>query len=501
LAWTTGIFYKKKFKKNAFLHTLTALFPIILPIQSYLIMRRILLFLFLSIFGWNTLFCQKTTDEDALYIRKIYDKALTESVGYNWLEFLCTRVGARLAGSPQAAAAVEYTRQMLDTMQLDSVWLQPCMVPHWVRGEKEQVRIISSRKLGDVDLKALALGNSIGTGKDGIVAEVIEVKSLDEVEKLGREALAGKIVFYNRAFDQTQINTFNAYGGAVDQRGVGPSRASKQGAIGVIVRSMSSRLDDVPHTGGTNYEEGVTPIPAVAISTNDAELLSKLLKEESVRVYIRTTCERYPNKLSYNVIGEIRGSEKPDEIIVVGGHLDSWDVGQGAHDDGAGSVQSMDVLQVLKRLNYKPKRTIRCVLFMNEENGLAGGRAYAAEALRKKEKHLAAIESDRGGFTPRGFTCEGDASIFEKRFKKVVQWSDLIESYGLSFKTGGSGADIGPLKAQKAFLFGFEPDSQRYFDYHHTTIDTFDAINKRELDLGTAAMTTLVFLLDKYGLE
>jgi hypothetical protein len=341
----------------------------------------------------------------------------------------------------------------------------------------------------------------VGTGATGMVAEVVEVKSLDEVEKLGKEALNGKIVFYNRPLDPTQINTFNAYGGAVDQRGLGASRASRQGAIGVLVRSMTTRLDDVPHTGSMQYEEGVTPIPAVGISTNDAELLSKLLQEESVRVYLRTGCERYPNKLSHNVIGEIRGSEKPDEIIVIGGHLDSWDVGQGAHDDGAGCVQSMDVLQLFRRLNYKPKRTIRCVLFMNEENGLAGGRAYAAEALRKKEKHLAAIESDRGGFTPRGFTCEGDAGIFEKRFKKVVQWSDLLEPYGLVFRAAGSGADIGPLKAQKAFLFGFEPDSQRYFDYHHTAIDTFEAVNRRELEMGTAAMTALVYLLDKYGLE
>ncbi|MFN7118922.1 MAG: M20/M25/M40 family metallo-hydrolase [Saprospiraceae bacterium] len=464
-------------------------------------MQRIVLLFFLTGFCFGDLFSQANSSDDAFFVRKIYDKALTEGVGYPWLEFLCTRIGARLAGSPQAAAAVEYTKQMLDTLHLDSVWLQPCMVPHWVRGEQEQVRIVSSAKMGDVALKALALGNSVGTGKDGLTAEVIEVKSLDEVEKLGREALNGKIVFYNRPLDPTQINTFNAYGGAVDQRGLGASRASKQGAVGVIVRSMTTRLDDIPHTGGLQYEPGVTPIPAVGISTNDAELLSRLLKEESVRVYMRTTCERYADKPSYNVIGEIRGSEKPEEIIVVGGHLDSWDVGQGAHDDGAGCVQAMDVLQLLKRLDYKPKRTIRCVLFMNEENGLAGGRAYAAEAARKKEKHLAAIESDRGGFTPRGFTAEADASVFEKRFKKMAAWSPLLEPYGLNLQPGGGGADIGPLKNQKAMLIGFVPDSQRYFDYHHTAIDTFDAVNKRELEMGTAAMTALVFLLDKYGLE
>lgn len=464
-------------------------------------MYRIFITTFLLSICFTGAFSQSNTQDDAFFIRSIYDKALTECESYPWLEFLCTRIGSRLAGSPPAAAAVEFTKQMLDTLGLDSVWLQPCMVPHWVRGEKEQVRIISSRKLGDMDLKALALGNSVGTGKAGIVAEVVEVQSLDEVEKLGKEALNGKIVFYNRPMDPTQINTFNAYGGAVDQRGSGASRAAKQGAIGVLVRSMTTRLDDVPHTGSLRYEDGITPIPAVAISTNDAEVLSALLKEESVRVYIRTTCERYPDKLSYNVIGEIRGSEKPKEIIAVGGHLDSWDVGQGAHDDGAGCVQSMGVVQLFKRLNYKPKRTIRCVLFMNEENGLAGGRAYAAEAARKKETHIAAMESDRGGFTPRGFGCDAETAIFEKKFKKVASWLPLIEPYGLNLHPGSGGADISPLKSQQVMLFEFEPDSQRYFDYHHTNIDLFEAVDKRELEMGTAAMTTLIFLLDKYGLE
>lgn len=462
--------------------------------------RTIALFYLMTI-SLSSITGQKTSNDDAFFIRNIYDQALTQGRSYHWLEYLTTRIGGRLAGSPQSAAAVEYTYQMLDTLGLDSVWLQPCMVPHWVRGEKEQVKIVSSRKIGDVNLKALALGNSVGTGENGIVAEVIEVKSLDEVDELGREAIAGKIVFYNRPLDPTQINTFNAYGGAVDQRGAGASRASKQGAIGVIVRSMTTRQDDVPHTGGMYYEDGVVPIPAVAISTNDANLLSNLLKEESVRVYMRTTSQKYKDKPSYNVIGEIRGSEKPEEIILVGGHLDSWDVGQGAHDDGAGCVQSMEVLQLLKRLNYKPKRTIRCVLFMNEENGLAGGRAYAEISNKNKEFHLAAIESDRGGFTPRGFTAESQASDFEKKFKNITKWLPLLEPYGLTLDLGGSGADISPLRSQKGLLFGLYPDSQRYFDYHHTAIDTFDAVNKRELELGAAAMTALVYLLDKYGVE
>ncbi len=439
-------------------------------------------------------------DEDAFFIKSIYNTALTQGQCYPWLTHLTTKIGGRLAGSPQAAAAVEYTRQMLDSMQLDSVWLQPCMVPHWVRGEKEQVRIVNSKMIGTMDLNALALGNSIGTGKDGIVAEVIEVKSRDEVEKLGVANVKGKIVFYNRPMDPTQLRTFNAYGGAVDQRTQGATMAAKYGAVAVLVRSMTTRLDDVPHTGTLTYDDQIKKIPAVAISTNDSELLSRILKKEKVNVFVRTTCETLPDVLSYNVIGEIKGSEFPDEIILVGGHLDSWDVGSGAHDDGAGCVHAMDVIQILKRLNYRPKRTLRCVLFMNEENGLAGGRTYAKISNEKGEFHLAAIESDAGGFTPRGFATDGHPDIFTEKFKKIIEWLPLIEPYGLGLKKGGSGADISPLKSQKGFLMGFRPDSQRYFDYHHTGIDNIDAVNKRELELGAASITTLVYLIDKYGL-
>ena len=443
----------------------------------------------------------KVKDEDAFFIRKIHDLALTESKCYDWLNYLTRDIGPRLSGTPQAAAAVEYTRQMLDTMGLDKVWLQPCMVPHWSRGEQEEVRIVNSDKMGTIDLTGLALGNSVGTGRLGVTAEVVEVKSLDEVEVLGRDGIEGKIVFYNRPFDPTQLNTFSGYGGAVDQRGLGASRASKYGAVGALVRSMTPRLDDVPHTGSTFYEEGVTPIPALAISTMDAELLSRLMSEETIRVYMRSTSKMLKEELSYNVIGEIRGSEKPEEIIVVGGHLDSWDVGTGAHDDASGCVHAMEVLHLLQMMNYKPKRTIRCVLFMNEENGGRGAFAYRDTSDARKEFHMAAIESDRGGFTPRGFTCDGDDAIFTKKFKKVIKWLPLLEPYGLNLRKGGSGADVSKLKHQKGLLFGFEPDSQRYFDFHHTPTDMPDVVNKRELELGAAAITSLVYLLDKYGLD
>lgn len=439
-------------------------------------------------------------DTDAFFIRTIYDKALTEGQCYQWLEHLTTKIGGRLAGSPQAAAAVEYTRQMLDTLGLDTVWLEPCMVPHWVRGDREEVRIVNSERMGTVDLNALALGNSVATPEEGLMAEVLEVKSLDEVDQLGRAGIEGKIVFYNRPMDPTQIRTFNAYGGAVDQRVNGPARAARYGAVASLVRSMTTRTDDIPHTGVTVYNDD-PPIPALAISTEAADLLSRLLKKETVKVYISTNCQKLKDKQSYSVIGEWKGSEKPEEIILVGGHLDSWDVGSGAHDDGAGCVHAMDVLQLLKRLDYQPKRTLRCVLFMNEENGLAGGLSYASTSNRKGEFHLAAIESDAGGFTPRGFSVDGADPIFNQKFKKVIEWLPLLEAYNLSFSKGGSGADISPLKSQQGLLFGFRPDSQRYFDYHHTAIDNMDAVNKRELELGAAAITSLVYLIDKYGLE
>ncbi len=444
---------------------------------------------------------QQSMEDDALFIRKIYDQTLTDCSAYDWLAFLCKKIGGRLAGSPQASAAVEYTGQMLDTLGLDAVWKQPCTVPHWVRGDKERVRVVSSFKLGSFDLRTTTLGNSVPTPEGGLVAEVVEVQSLDEVDRLGEEGVSGKIVFFNRPMNPKEINTFSAYGGAVDQRGSGPSRAAKYGAVGALVRSMTTEIDDHPHTGSLGYSPDFPKIPAMAVSTRDAEKLSDLLADGPVRVFMETNCNSFDPKPSFNVIGEIKGSEHPEQIIVIGGHLDSWETGEGAHDDGAGCVQSMAVLQTLMRLGYKPKRTIRCVLFMNEENGLAGGRAYGAAANEKGEFHMAAIESDRGGFTPRGFTFDADESVFAEKFKKVYTWQPLLEPYGLSLSKGGSGADIGPLKSQKGLLIGFYPDSQRYFDYHHTETDRLEAVNKRELELGAASMTALVYLLDKYGLD
>lgn len=440
-------------------------------------------------------------NEDAFFIRDIYDEALTAGNAYDWLAYLTGNIGPRLGGSPESAAAVEYVRQILDTMGMDTVWLQPCMVPHWERGEPEKGRIVNSSRMGTVDLDVLALGNSIGTGPEGITAEVIEVQSLEELAELGRERIEGKIVFFNRAMDPTQINTFNAYGGAVDQRVYGASRASEYGAVAALVRSVTTRIDDIPHTGVNVYQEGVRPIPALAVSTKGANLLSDLLMTENIQVYLRNTSRMLGMKKSYNVIGEIYGSEYPEEIVLVGGHLDSWDVGRGAHDDGAGCVQAMDVVNILNKVDYRPKRTLRCVLFMNEENGQAGAIKYRDESFARDEYHMAAIESDRGGFTPRGFTFDAHESIFNEKFRKVLEWLPLLEPYGLSLDKGGSGADISRLKDQMGLLVGFAPDTQRYFDYHHAETDTLEAVNPRELQLGAAAMASLVYLLDKYGIN
>lgn len=438
---------------------------------------------------------------DSAFIRTIYTQALSDGRCYPWLEHLTLRVGHRLSGSAAAGKAVQWTHSVLDTLGLDSVWLQPVMVPHWVRGAAAQVRVAGSKKYGAFALHALALGGSVGTPAAGLRANVVEVKSWEALEQLGEAGLKGKIVFFNRPMDPTKIRTFEAYGGAVDQRVQGASRAAKYGAVGVLVRSMGLRLDDFPHTGVMHYDSAYALIPALAISTNDAEKLSALLRDEGkISMSIKLNCRTLPDMLSYNVIGEIRGSESPNEIILVGGHLDSWDVGQGAHDDGAGVTQSMDVLRMLKRLGYRPRHTIRCVLFMNEENGGRGGEEYAKEAKRKKEFPLCAIESDAGGFTPRGFSFEGDQSVFGAFYEKIKRQEALFEPYGLKISKGGSGSDVGHLRDMKGLLCGYSPDSQRYFDIHHTDGDVFSTVNKRELELGAASMAALVYILDKYGL-
>ena len=435
--------------------------------------------------------------EDVTTIKQIFDTALTSGKAHDWLRFLSLQIGGRLSGSVEAEQAVEYTKTELEALGLDRVYLQPVMVPKWVRGAPEFAYIETTPGV-TTTVPITALGGSIATSSMGLKAGVVEVKSLDELEQLGRPKIQGKIVFYNRPMEPTLINTFAAYGGCVDQRYSGAEAAAKFGAVGVIVRSMNLRLDDFPHTGAMSY--GDLPldqrIPAAAISTKGADLLSATLSlNKQTQFYFKQNSRNFPDVKSYNVIGEIKGSLYPDEIMVVGGHLDSWDLGDGSHDDGAGVVQSMDVLSLLKQIGYRPKRTIRVVLFMNEENGLRGGNEYARVALAEGEKHVFALESDSGGFTPRGFSFDTDKETFEQ----IKSWSTYFYPY-LSdrFELGGSGADIGPLKPQGLILAGLKPDSQRYFDHHHSDNDRFEHVNKRELELGAAAMTAIIYLMDNY---
>ncbi|MFD1144456.1 M20/M25/M40 family metallo-hydrolase [Larkinella insperata] len=433
---------------------------------------------------------------DSVTIRKIYNEVLNNSPSYEWLRHLTQQIGPRLSGSAGAQQAVDWTKQLMEQQGFDRVFLQEVMVPHWVRGAKEVAYVQNGKQKTAVPIAAL--GGSVATPPKGIQAQVIEVKNFQELRELGADKVKGKIVLYNRPMDPTKLNTFEAYAGAVDQRGNGATEAAKLGAVGVIVRSMTTALDDNPHTGSMRYATGVPLIPAASISTNGAELLSKLLKQNpGLTFYFKQNCETLPDAKSYNVVGEIKGSEKPDEIIVVGGHLDSWDLGQGAHDDGSGCMQSIEVLRAMKALGIKPKRTLRAVMFMNEENGLRGGIGYADYAKKNNEKHLAAVESDNGGFTPRGFGIVGTP---EQR-AKAMSWKPLLAPYGLhEIGAGSGGADIGPLAQLGTVLFGFKPDSQRYFDFHHTGIDRFEGVNKRELELGAASMAALVYLLDQHGL-
>ncbi|AXP81876.1 Bacterial leucyl aminopeptidase precursor [Mariniflexile rhizosphaerae] len=437
---------------------------------------------------------------DEAVIKNIYNTSLTNGKSYDWLKHLSIQIGSRLSGSLGAERAVAYTKEELEKLGLDKVWLQPVMVPRWVRGAKEYAYIETA--LGKTNtVNICALGGSVATPTLGIKANVVEVKNFEELEALGKTNIEGKVVFYNRPMQANLISAFDAYGGCVNQRYQGAVEAAKYGAIGVIVRSMNLRLDNLPHTGSMTYDNLPVEkrIPAAAISTNDAEILSTMLQlDKNIKIYFKQNCKQLADVQSYNVIGEITGSQFPNEYITVGGHLDSWDLGDGSHDDGAGVVQSMDVLRLLKENGIKPKRSIRVVLFMNEENGLRGANKYAEEAKQKGENHVFALESDAGGFTPRGFSFD----CSDANFNQVLSWQHLFKPYLIHyFEKGGSGADVGPLKTEKNVLAGLRPDSQRYFDHHHASNDTFDAVNKRELELGAATMASLVYLFDKYGLK
>ena len=445
------------------------------------------------------LFCSlflKSQEIDSLKLREIYDFNLQQSNCYENLRSLCKDIGHRLSGSKSAQKAVEWAELLMKNSNLDTVYLQQITVPHWKRGDVEKVywKNINGET---IDVNCTALGGSVGT--NGIVnGEVIEIKNWGQLEEFGKNKIKGKIVFLNRVMNPTYINTGMAYGSCVDQRHSGASRAVEYGAIGVLVRSMTLKFDNIPHTGSMSYADSTKKIPAVAISTVDAHNLSEALKNNELKyLFMELSCKQLDDTISYNVIGEIKGQEFPDEIVLVGGHLDSWDIGEGAHDDGAGVVQSLQVLETFKKLKFKPKRTLRCVMYMNEENGNRGGKHYASMVRKTGEKHLFALESDRGGFSPRGFSIDGTKIQLEY----LQSFEKLFKPYQLHvFSKGYSGVDIGPLKDGKLCLVGLIPDSQRYFDFHHSKADVFENVHKRELELGASAISSIVYLVDKYGL-
>ncbi|MFI5335339.1 MAG: M20/M25/M40 family metallo-hydrolase [Opitutales bacterium] len=437
---------------------------------------------------------EKVPTPDELMLRRIYDTALVGGPAHDQLRELCETFPGRLAGSTKLVGAAAWARGILTRQGADRTELQPVMVPHWERGAPESVRIVNSS--GGEALTATALGGSVPTPAAGLTATVVELHSLDELKTTD---VKGKIVFFNRAMNPAYLNTGRAYGEAGDARNRGPAEAAKHGAVGVLTRSLTLAHDDVPHTGATTYLPDVPRIPAAALSFLASDRLAAALQANpALQVEIKIHSQWFGDSPAFNVLGELRGSEHPEQIIAVGGHLDSWDIAPGAHDDGSGVIQSIEVLRIFKALGYTPRHTIRCVLFANEENGLRGAMEYARIVGEKKEEHLLALETDNGGFQPKGFNLgnpAGDAHL------RAARWKELFEPYGiLVFQHGSGGADVSPLLRYGYTVAGLTPDSQRYFDYHHTATDSIDKVNPRELELGAAAMAALIYLIDQHGL-
>lgn len=441
-------------------------------------------------------FLIQASAQDSIWIRRIYDEALLRGHAYENLRQLCKDIGPRLSGSAQAQMAVDWSYEKMLTYNFDKVSKQEITVPHWERGTTESAWYKSIDKFAPVNkVHLLALGGSIGT--NGLLeADVIEFKSLTDLKNAKPKEVEGKIVFLNQVMDAAQIQTFKAYGACYAIRGNGAVEAAKLGAKAVVIRSLGLPIDEHPHTGSMHYEKDIAKIPAAALSTKDADALSMALKKSKVRFYLEMDCREFPDANSYNVMAELKGSKFPDQIITIGGHLDSWDTGEGAHDDGAGVIHCLEALRILKELGWQPTHTIRVVFFMNEENGNQGGQQYAKWCKANGEKQIAALESDRGGFAPRGFGLDGP----DQYLSLLQSFEPVLRSYDLHvFEKGYGGVDIGPLKEQYPGipLFGFVPDSQRYFDYHHAASDVFESVNKRELELGAAAIASFVYLLDQ----
>lgn len=432
----------------------------------------------------------QSENAEAETIRSIYNRALTQQQGYKWLKEL-TDIGPRFAGTEEANTAVFRFQEILDSLGFKTQ-LQEVTVPVWKRGPQEKSSYSIDGQTFKMDV--CALGGSVATPQNGLEAQVVEITDFDQLDSVN---LKGKIAFFNIPMDPSFIRTFYAYGSAVTQRWAGAMEASKRGAIGVVIRSLSSSINDYPHTGSMTYAGAEEKIPAAALSTRSAERLSRALKENAdLTVALEMGCEWQDSATSYNLIADLPGTENPDEYILIGGHLDSWDLGTGAHDDGAGSMHAMHAAYLLKELGLSPKRTLRLVFFMNEEFGLNGAKTYAKLAKKENINHVIAYESDGGGFSPRGISMVAPDTIVEK----IRGFRDLLEPYGIHrFGLGGAGADINQIAADDIVMIGMRPDSQRYFEVHHSARDVFENVNARELELGSATMASFIYLLDKYN--
>ncbi len=432
--------------------------------------------------------CLGQMTNDTVALAKIYEEVLLHGTCHQDLRHLCKNIGHRVAGSASAQKAIEWGKQRLLELGADTSYLMPVEVPKWSRG-KTEYGTIHFKNGEQVQIPIAALGGSVASSLRG---QVLMVSSVSALEKMDTKEVAGKIVFINKPLDAALINTGAAYGNGGETRWRGPKLAESKGAIGCLTRSLTLADDQFPHTGAME----ATGIPAAALSAYHSQWLSDQIKDEKDFVFeYHLECENGGRITQANVIGEIKGSVYPNEIITIGGHLDSWDIGEGAHDDGTGCVQSMEVIRTLKALGYQPKRTIRVVLFINEEFGNDGGITYAKKSVENGDRHLAAIESDGGGFSPRGFSTQAP----DLRYEQWLKWLPLFEPYNLhTFKRGWSGVDIGPLKNDEVALFALNVDNQRYFDYHHTANDVFENVNKRELQLGAASMASLVYLIDQH---
>ncbi|WP_448539255.1 M20/M25/M40 family metallo-hydrolase [Schleiferia thermophila] len=451
---------------------------------------RILIILLLMALSAGQCFAQ--LDQLSEDVKKIFYHALTTEQSYHWLRSLCKDVGPRLAGSPGDLKAVEWSSTLMRDLGFDTVHILPVTVRHWERGKEKAVLKVDGKK---IPLAVTALGGSVSTGSRPLKAQVIEVRDFDQLEALG-EQIKGKIVFFNYRMRKDFISTGSGYGDAVKYRWSGAAEASKFGAVAVLIRSVTTRADDHPHTGILTYQDAPVKIPAGALSYQAAERLEQILKKQPNTILELTleTFERDP-KTSYNVVGELFGSTYQDKVLLAGGHLDSWDLGEGAHDDGAGVVHSIAAAAYLKQLGIQPRHTIRVVLFANEEFGLDGAKKYAQWVKESDTKKiLLAVESDGGGFSPRGFTLDAPDSIVQK----VREYRELFYPYGIyEIGKGGSGADVNQLKFTGAILAGLRVDGHRYFDLHHTIRDVFEEVNPRELEMGSAPMAAFLLIFDR----